>query len=67
MDGYLAEVPVDRVEVLRRLRLADHRDRQAGLSLGKTCIRYRRPDQVDLAVVMSMLAQTATPAPRPLP
>ena len=39
--------------------LAAHRDQLAGLSVGKGCIRYRRPDQIDLAVVRSMLTMTA--------
>ena len=39
--------------------LAAHRDQLAGLSVGKGCIRYRRPDQIDLAVVRSMLTTTA--------
>ena len=36
-----------------------HRDRLAGLSVGKSCIRYRRPDQLDEAVVRSILEMTA--------
>jgi len=28
----------------------------AGLNLGKACIRYRRPEQVDWNVVSSLLA-----------
>jgi uncharacterized protein YdhG (YjbR/CyaY superfamily) len=35
-----------------------HRADLAGLSLGKGCIRYRRPDQVDWAVVASLLGAT---------
>jgi uncharacterized protein YdhG (YjbR/CyaY superfamily) len=30
----------------------------AGLSLGKGCIRYRRPEQVDWNVVASLLSET---------
>ena len=37
-----------------------HRDRLAGLSVGKGCIRYRRPEQLDLDVVRSILDMTAT-------
>jgi uncharacterized protein YdhG (YjbR/CyaY superfamily) len=35
-----------------------HRDDLAGLSLGKGCIRYRRPDQIDWNVVVRLLADT---------
>jgi uncharacterized protein YdhG (YjbR/CyaY superfamily) len=40
--------------------VAAHRDRLAGLSVGKGCIRYRRPDQLDAGVVRSILAMTAS-------
>jgi uncharacterized protein YdhG (YjbR/CyaY superfamily) len=36
-----------------------HRDQLAGLDLGKVCIRYRRPEQVDMDVVRSILRMTA--------
>jgi hypothetical protein len=39
--------------------MAAHRDRLAGLSVGKGAIRYRNADQVDEAVVVSMLEMTA--------
>ncbi len=39
--------------------MAAHRDRLAGLSVGKGCIRYRRPEQMDLDVVRSILQMTA--------
>jgi uncharacterized protein YdhG (YjbR/CyaY superfamily) len=48
--------------MMRKDVLAAHRDRLAGLNVGKGCIRYRRPAQVDLAVVESMLEQTAATA-----
>jgi uncharacterized protein YdhG (YjbR/CyaY superfamily) len=35
-----------------------HRAAFAGLSLGKGCIRYRRPDQIDWNVVVSLLRDT---------
>jgi hypothetical protein len=35
-----------------------HRADLAGLSLGKGCIRYRRPDQIDWNVVAELLADT---------
>jgi len=39
-----------------------HRAELAGLSLGKGCIRYRRPDQIDWDVVAALLADTRTTA-----
>jgi hypothetical protein len=39
--------------------MAAHRPQLAGLNVGKGCIRYRRPDQVNFDVVHSMLAATA--------
>jgi hypothetical protein len=39
--------------------MAAPRDRLAGLSLGKGCIRHRRPEQLDEAVVRSILQMTA--------
>jgi hypothetical protein len=39
--------------------MAAHRDRLAGLSVGKGCVRYRRPEQVDWDVVRSILEMTA--------
>jgi hypothetical protein len=32
--------------------------RLAGLSVGKACIRYRRPDQIDPDVVLELLTAT---------
>jgi uncharacterized protein YdhG (YjbR/CyaY superfamily) len=45
--------------VLRTDVLDAHRDRLAGLDVGKGCIRYRRLEQVDHAVVTSMMVATA--------
>jgi hypothetical protein len=35
-----------------------HRRDLAGLDLGKGCIRYRRPDQIDWDVVARLLTET---------
>jgi hypothetical protein len=40
--------------------MAAHRDRLTGLDVGKGCIRYRRTDQIDVDVVRSILAMTAS-------
>ena len=45
--------------VMRTDVLDAHRDRLAGLSLGKGCVRYRDPDELDWDVVASMLDATA--------
>jgi hypothetical protein len=39
--------------------LDTHRDRLAGVTYGKGCIRYTSPAKVDLGVVKSMLEATA--------
>lgn len=44
--------------VLKQPVFDAHRDRLAGLSLGKGCIRYRRPEQIDWNVVSSLLDHT---------
>ena len=44
--------------ILKKPVFDAHRADLAGLSLGKGCIRYRRPDQVDWRVVESLLADT---------
>jgi uncharacterized protein YdhG (YjbR/CyaY superfamily) len=44
--------------ILQQPVLDAHRSRLATLSVGKGCIRYRRPEQVDWAIVSSLLAGT---------
>ena len=44
--------------ILKKPVFDAHRAELAGLSLGKGCIRYRRPDQIDWAVVASLLTET---------
>jgi uncharacterized protein YdhG (YjbR/CyaY superfamily) len=39
--------------------MAAHRDRLTGLSVGKGCIRYGGPEQLDTEVVRSILEMTA--------
>jgi uncharacterized protein YdhG (YjbR/CyaY superfamily) len=45
--------------VMRADVLDAHRERLAGLDVGKGCIRYRSPAAVDFTVVRSMLAAVA--------
>jgi uncharacterized protein YdhG (YjbR/CyaY superfamily) len=44
--------------ILRRAALDANSERLAGLSVGKGCIRYRRPDQIDPATVRALLGAT---------
>jgi uncharacterized protein YdhG (YjbR/CyaY superfamily) len=45
--------------VLRRDALEAHAARLEGLSVGKGCIRFRRPDQIDPDTVRALLRSTA--------
>ncbi|GAA4943001.1 uncharacterized protein YdhG (YjbR/CyaY superfamily) [Actinomycetospora succinea] len=47
---------VQREDVLDR-----HRDELAHLDVGRSCIRYRRVEQIDHDLVRTMLTETATP------
>jgi uncharacterized protein YdhG (YjbR/CyaY superfamily) len=44
--------------ILKQPVFEAHRVDLTGLSLGKGCIRYRRPDQIDWSVVASLLSDT---------
>jgi uncharacterized protein YdhG (YjbR/CyaY superfamily) len=44
--------------ILRQAALDAGADRLAGLSVGKGCIRFRRPEQIDPATVRALLAAT---------
>jgi len=46
--------------VLRRAALEASRERLGSLSVGKGCILYRRPEQIDAAVVRALLRSTAS-------
>jgi uncharacterized protein YdhG (YjbR/CyaY superfamily) len=56
--GFAAQKQYLSLYVVRTDVMAAHRDRLAGLSLGKGCIRYRRPEQLDPDVVRSILEMT---------
>jgi uncharacterized protein YdhG (YjbR/CyaY superfamily) len=45
--------------ILRGAVLEAHRSRLVGLDVGKGCIRYRRPDQLDWEVIAELLSDTA--------
>jgi uncharacterized protein YdhG (YjbR/CyaY superfamily) len=57
--GFAAQKQYLSFYVLRTDVLATHLPQLAGLSLGKGCVRYRRPDQLDETVVRSILEMTA--------
>jgi uncharacterized protein YdhG (YjbR/CyaY superfamily) len=57
--GFAARTQYLSFYVVRTDVMAAHRDRLDGLSVGKGCIRYRRPEQMDLDVVRSILEMTA--------
>jgi uncharacterized protein YdhG (YjbR/CyaY superfamily) len=62
--GFAAQKQYLSFYVLRTDVMAAHLDRLGGLDLGKGCIRYRRPDQIDEAVVRSIVRSTvATSGP----
>jgi len=45
--------------ILRQAPLQANLERLTGLSVGKSCIRFRRPDQIDQAVVRDLLRATS--------
>ncbi|WP_448626740.1 iron chaperone [Geodermatophilus sp. URMC 64] len=57
--GFAAQKQYLSFYVTRTDVMAAHRDRLIGLDVGKGCIRYRRTDQIDVAVVRSILEMTA--------
>jgi uncharacterized protein YdhG (YjbR/CyaY superfamily) len=46
--------------ILKQPVFEAHRAELAGLSLGKGCIRFRQPNQIDWSIVSSLLADTFT-------
>jgi uncharacterized protein YdhG (YjbR/CyaY superfamily) len=57
--GFAAQRQYLSFYVLRTDVMAAHRARLTGLDVGKGCIRYRRPEQLDVEVVRSILQMTA--------
>jgi hypothetical protein len=57
--GYAAQKQYLAFYVVRTDVMATHRERLAGLDVGKGAVRYRRPEQFDEAVVRSILEMTA--------
>jgi hypothetical protein len=57
--GFAAQKQYLSFYVVRTDVMAAHREWLAGSSVGKGCIRYRRPEQVNLDIVRSILELTA--------
>lgn len=49
------------LRILRTDVMAISRDALSGLNLGKGCLRYGQPDEVNPAVVRVLLTRTAAP------
>ena len=44
--------------ILKEDVLNNHREALAGLNLGKGCIRYRKPQQIDFKIVQQLLTES---------
>lgn len=53
--GFASQKQYIALYILKQPALEAHRAALAGLSVGKGCIRYRRPEQIDWAVVRKLL------------
>ena len=56
--GFASQMRYISLYVTRERAVEANEARLAGLSVGKGCIRFRRPEQMDSAVVRSLLAAT---------
>ncbi len=56
--GFASQKRYISLYVLRQAALQASSDRLVGLSVGKGCIRFRRPEQIDPEVVRDLLAAT---------
>jgi uncharacterized protein YdhG (YjbR/CyaY superfamily) len=56
--GFASQKRYISLYILRQDALESQRPFLAGLSVGKGCIRYSRPEKIDFAVVERMLAAT---------
>jgi hypothetical protein len=45
--------------ILKKQVVIDHASQLAGLSVGKGCIRYSKPEKMDFKVIESLLRATA--------
>jgi uncharacterized protein YdhG (YjbR/CyaY superfamily) len=56
--GFARQAKYLSLYILKQSVLDGHRDRLAGLDVGKSCIRYRRPAQIDWDAVAALLTDT---------
>ncbi len=56
--GFASQKQYISLYILKQEVLDAHRDLLAGLNLGKGCIRYRKPEQIDFDVVERLLVGT---------
>jgi uncharacterized protein YdhG (YjbR/CyaY superfamily) len=54
--GFASQKQYLALYILRQAVMDEHAERLAGLSLGKGCIRFRRPEQIDPESVRALLA-----------
>jgi len=57
--GFASQKQYISVYILRTEVMEAHRDRLASIDTGKGCLRWRKPEDVDLDVIASMLRATA--------
>lgn len=57
--GFASQKRYVSLYILRRAALKACSDQLAGLSVGKGCIRFRRPEQIDPAAVRALLQASA--------
>ncbi len=47
--------------LMRTELVTEFKPQLSGLNIGKSCIRYRKPEQVDLGIVRELLTRSANP------
>ena len=63
--GFARQVKYLSLYIAKKGVLDAHRDQLQNLSLGKGCIRFQRPDQVDWSVIEVLLRETVVSVERP--
>ena len=63
--GFASQKNYISLYILKESVVAAHRAQLAGLSVGKGCIRYSKPEKIDFAVVEQLLIATRDSAAEP--
>ena len=63
--GFASQKNYISLYILKESVVAAHRARLAGLSVGKGCIRYSKPEKIDFSVVEQLLIATRDSAEEP--